>query len=95
MTKSFTRASTDPSRLQLYEPLMPQGEPGTFVSYGQTWVAGLERSSMFELAGVPINNSRVLALHMEMDLALDRTVDVYLKYVKLARVFLNNVEVEQ
>ena len=92
---AFDRAATSGSRNLLYEPCVPQGEPGTFVSYGQTWVAGLERSSMFELAGVPINNSRVLALHMEMGIPLSRTVDVYLKYVKLARVFLNNVEVEQ
>lgn len=83
---------------QLYEPCVPQGEPGSFLSYGQTWIVGLERSSMFELAGVPINNSRVLSLRMEHDergAKVDRTLDVYLKYVKLARVFLNNVEVEQ
>jgi len=80
---------------QLYEPVMPQAQPGTFTSYGQTWVVGLERSSMFELAGVPINNSRVLALRFEVQNSVKRTVDVYLKYVKLARVFLNNVEVEQ
>ncbi len=80
---------------QLYEPVVPQAQPGTFTSWGQTWVVGLERSSMFELAGVPINNSRVLALRFEVDLNIKRVVDVYLKYVKLARVFLNNVEVEQ
>jgi hypothetical protein len=91
----FDRAAGSKSRNQLYEPVVAQGEPGTFVSYGQTWVVALERSSLFELAGVPINNSRVLALRMELDKTVDRTVDVYLKYVKLARVFLNNVEVEQ
>lgn len=83
---------------QLYEPVVPSAEPGTFLSYGQTWVVSLERSTMFELAGVPINNSRVLALRMESDsnmAQVSRTIDVYLKYVKLARVFLNNVEVEQ
>jgi hypothetical protein len=86
---------TDNCKL-LYEPVMGQAEPGSFLSYGQTWVVGLERSSMFELAGVPINNSRVLALRLETGGAqIARTIDVYLKYVKLARVFLNNVEVEQ
>jgi hypothetical protein len=70
----------------------------------------LERSTMFNLAGVPVNNSRVLALRGTVsgesgDFRPDgggpiaggvvRQLDIYLKYVKLARVFLNNVEVEQ
>jgi hypothetical protein len=71
----------------------------------------LERSSLFNLSGVPINNSRILAIQMqflnrtktkgvaggmaEVTVPKDRTVDTFLKYVKLARVFLNNVEVEQ
>jgi len=79
----------------LYEPIQPGRDPGTFDSYGQTWIQSLERSSMFELAGVPINNSRVLALRMNFSESKKRTIDVYLKYVKLARLFLNNVEIEQ
>lgn len=79
----------------LYDPVPPHHFPGTFRSYGQTWAVSLERSSMFELAGVPINNSRVLALRMQFADSKKRTIDVYLKYVKLARLFLNNVEVEQ
>ena len=74
----------------------------------------LERSTMFNLAGVPVNNSRVLSLRAKMQTASSgeiqsgvdtaatvltaapyRRIDVFLKYVKLARVFLNNVEVEQ
>jgi hypothetical protein len=68
----------------------------------------LERSSLFNLSGVPINNSRILALQMQFlnrtntkadgspaPQVKQRTVDTFLKYVKLARVFLNNVEVEQ
>lgn len=79
----------------LYDPIPNNYIPGTFRSYGQTWAVSLERSSMFELAGVPINNSRVLALRMQFADSKKRTIDVYLKYVKLARLFLNNVEVEQ
>lgn len=72
----------------------------------------LERSTMFNLAGVPVNNSRVLALRAKLQTSKSgevkasdgtaittgsthRKIDVFLKYVKLARVFLNNVEVEQ
>lgn len=60
----------------------------------------LERNAIFKMSGIPINNSRVLILHaifdkLKGDLAnQDRDVDVFLKYVKVARVFLHNVEVE-
>ena len=70
---------------------------------------------MFNLAGVPVNNSRVLSLRAKLETGgaggeiqagtsteavptigyPNRQLDVFLKYVKLARVFLNNVEVEQ
>ena len=81
----------------------------------------LERSTMFNLSGVPINNSRVLSLNLTLDTKVgsvyqledgsggiieqtvhiplnekyDHTADIFLQYVKLARVFLNNVEIEQ
>lgn len=72
----------------------------------------LERSTLFNLSGVPINNSRILALAVEffdnekkvysttggdgsVTIPKKRQLDTYIKYVKLARVFLNNVEVEQ
>ena len=74
---------------------------------------------MFNLAGVPVNNSRVLALRANLspysfeptmentntNVAMSngsvqqtvkqRNFTVYLKYVKLARIFLNNIEIEQ
>ena len=80
---------------------------GAFGGSSHTIGVTLERSTMFNLAGVPVNNSRVLALHARLsndtreDAAnfangtIQRQLDVFLKYVKLARVFLNNVEVEQ
>lgn len=76
----------------------------------------LERSTLFNLSGIPINNSRVLSFHGEFknNVGLpipytdkdteqkivneeqdDLLVDVFLRYVRLARVFMNNVEVEQ
>lgn len=88
--------------------------PGGFVYDQHVIGVTLERSTMFNLAGVPVNNSRVLALHCELSSgekqsALEehseladltdnnsrRQLSIFLKYVKLARVFLNNVEVEQ
>ena len=86
-----------------------RGSPGTYINGGHVVSVTLERSTMFNLAGVPVNNSRVLALRCKLingtiDLRQDganvattvtKSLDVYLKYVKLARVFLNNVEVEQ
>ncbi len=62
---------------------------------------GLERSSIFELSGIPINNSRVLMLHATFgklsndDSDKKRVVDIFLKYVKIARVFVHSVEVEE
>jgi hypothetical protein len=66
----------------------------------------LERSTLFNLSGIPINNSRVLSFHGEYDSATGEDLpnapaygpvvfDCFLQYVRLARVFLNNVEVEQ
>jgi len=61
----------------------------------------LERSGIFELSGLPINNSRVLVLHAAFDPSSTtdadaqlRNVDIFLKYVKVARVFMQMVEVE-
>ena len=77
---------------------------GSFANDAHTIGVTLERSTMFNLAGIPVNNSRVLALGAKMlpdtqegSVSGDpvRQVDVFLKYVRLARVFLNNVEVEQ
>lgn len=65
----------------------------------QTWAVCLERSTLFNLSGMPINNSRVLALNMDSAGANGATqqtnITLFLKYVKLARVFLLNIEVEQ
>jgi hypothetical protein len=55
----------------------------------------LERSALFNLSGIPINNSRVLLLRATTYDQADKDVTIFLQYVKLARVFLNNCEVEQ
>lgn len=100
------------------------GEQGSFKNDAHSIGVTLERSTMFNLAGVPVNNSRVLAFHARLvegttnfsgevktptvdattgevtNPAVKVTVPsrnftIFLKYVKLCRVFLNNVEVEQ
>lgn len=71
------------------------GQSGTFANGRSTICCLLERSDLFNLTGVPINNSRVLAAHVHFKDSKDRVCTIFLKYVRLARVFLNNVEVEQ
>lgn len=91
------------------------GKPGSFANDQHVLAVNLERTPMFPLAGVPVNNSRVLALRLRMSdkskeasgdpdfanqpgavVTLDRRIiTIFLKYIKLARIFMNNVEVEQ
>lgn len=74
------------------------GQYGSFANGGQCVAVTLERSSMFDLSGIPVNNSRVLALRGNYVLPSNvptATQFIYLKYVRIARIFLINVEVEQ
>jgi hypothetical protein len=82
------------------------GKQGSYLNCNTTIGVTLERSNLFSLAGVPVNNSRVLAFRgrfvplakhpvADANPARQREVIIHLKYVKMARVFLNNVEVEQ
>ncbi len=102
------------------ENALSDGESGSFKFDAHSIGVTLERSTMFNLAGVPVNNSRVLAFHARLKestaettpvaiangikpdgaaiaagINVVRRIDIFLKYVKLCRVFLNNVEVEQ
>lgn len=74
-----------------------QGDFGTYANGNSLIAVLLERSDLFNLSGVPINNSRVLSARVEYDslVTRQREMTIFLKYVRLARVFLNNVEVEQ
>lgn len=59
--------------------------------YGALGVT-FERSTVLDLSGVPLNNSRTLTQNIEFASSNDaREVTQYMKYVRLARVFLNNV----
>jgi len=68
---------------------------GTFANGNGIVSVLLERSDLFDLSGVPINNSRVLAVRANYAGTTARTFTTFLKYVRLARVFMNNIEVEQ
>ena len=72
-----------------------QGRDGTFANGRSTISCLLERSDLFNLTGVPINNARVLNCQATFKNDRARKATIFLKYVRLACVFLNNVEVEQ
>lgn len=102
--RPFNRPTAHPATIQSLGREYMYGKPGTYKGGAQTIAVTLERSSLFNLSGIPINNSRVLAIrgkfHCEDEdvystIIEKLAINVYLKYVKLARIFLNNVEVEQ
>lgn len=85
------------------KPVSKFGKWGSYVHGAYTVAATLERSNTFDNSGVPTNNSRVLALRgdvgfnvpIEKRAAFRAAIVAYLKYVRLARVFLLNLEVEE
>ena len=54
----------------------------------------LERSTALDLTGIPLSNSRVLALNATFANATTVTCYLFLEYVTLARVFISNCTVE-
>jgi len=55
----------------------------------------LERSTALDLTGIPLSNSRVLALNVTFaDAATANSAYLFLEYVTLARVFISNCTVE-
>ena len=130
--EAWTPAALDSSLLMSVAQSKNRTSYGSYPGNHSIIPVNLERSTLFNLSGVPINNSRVLALNLEMsvrdnfglverqDLTVSGTgnqlnqasamtstylpyppqskfehkLDIFLQYVKLARVFLNNVEIE-
>lgn len=70
--------------------------PADFVATENVLAVDLERSSTLQLSGVPISNSRCLALNAAFrDTPATATlIDFWLNYVTLARVFLSNSVIE-
>ena len=131
---SISRASVEHTGLNTFHSpfnnigTFSLGRVGSFMNDSHTIGVNLERTTLFNLAGVPVNNSRVLALRGLLhaasheptgfggtegilpnglpenyyvgfdksngyvtDKVQSRSFTVYLKYVKLCRIFLNNV----
>jgi len=55
----------------------------------------LERSSVQDISGMPLNNSRVLAFNGKLNAPKDKDFLMFLQYLKIARVFMNNTELEE
>lgn len=55
----------------------------------------LERTTVQDLSGIPLNNSRVLALDFQLEDARDGTVSIYMQHLKIVRVFMDNSEIEE
>lgn len=119
-TACSLRGPVDKLRSLEYHPIGQNGEHGTsdylaprstfgkwgsYVNGATTIAATLERSSAFDLSGVPTNNSRTLAVRGNVGFALPDNAQLranfraqnvaFLKYVRCARAFLLNIEVEQ
>lgn len=92
-TTEYTQAQNSQNGI----PASNNGQWGTYAHGLSTIAHTLERTDLFNLSGVPINNSRVLSFRASYKATstVPRTITVWLKYVRLARVFMNNVEVEQ
>lgn len=58
-------------------------------------VVDLERTTVQDLSGIPLNNSRVLALTGVIDQPDSWNLRLYLNYLKVARVFMENTEIEE
>lgn len=63
----------------------------------------LERSTVQDVSGLPLNNSRVLAFNAKFadstwpgnPTPLRREIRIFLQYLKIARVFMDNTELEE
>lgn len=68
--------------------------------FSTVFYTDLERSNTQRLTGVPVNNSRVAEVQLTHATQTNSNfssyvVDTYLHYVRLARVFLQNTEIEE
>ena len=71
----------------------PQVSYNDFLTRSGVFCQDLERSSVQQLTGIPINNSRSLeisAKFVDVPAATGKLVDTWLTYTRLARVFLNS-----
>ena len=55
----------------------------------------LIRSTVQEVSGIPLNNSRVLVLNAEFTDARTRYVRIFMEHLRVARLFMDNTETEE
>lgn len=75
----------------------PEVTPATYQSHLGAMYTDLERSTVQRLSGVPVNNSRVAEVMLNLTGTLTNTTEanIWLHYVRLLRVFIQNVEIEE
>lgn len=92
------------SGLQMDDFMLPTAIPSsttqTVLTYGgrHPLVLDLERSQVQDVSGIPLNDSRRIELEIELKGGTNSytiTPRLYLEYMKIVRVFLLRVEVEQ
>lgn len=70
-------------------------------NFSQIYPVDLERTTLQDLSGIPLNNSRVLSFSGEFNSNLTLAVDeeyvvtIFLQHLKIARVFMDNTEMEE
>jgi hypothetical protein len=55
----------------------------------------LERSQQNSVSGIPLNNARVLNLAVSFDEAKGRQINVFLQYMKVLKVYVDHIDVEE
>lgn len=86
------QAARDFRRIRYYDPASTaiRGKGGLAII-----PVNLERSSVQDISGMPLNNSRVLAFNGKLDTSKNKDFLMFLQYLKIARVFMNNTELEE
>jgi len=64
-----------------------------FRDYEGLAAISLERTHAMGLSGVPVNSNRTLYSEFTFDNAADRSSDVFLKYIRIARVYLDRISI--
>jgi hypothetical protein len=66
-----------------------------FMEDSAIFACNLERSTVMELSGIPLSNSRMLSLNVSWNVAATaRKFNVFLKHAVLIRCFANSISVE-
>jgi hypothetical protein len=67
----------------------------TYSSNGAVLGVSLEKSTVLGLSGLPMNNSRRLNLSMTFGGGVDREIYIFLKFVRVASIYLDRVKISE